>query len=54
MTVADDYSHRDQHLHLIVPITLLNHYVRKYDEQYLQHQHYLRPHPLELKLRNHA
>jgi uncharacterized protein YbgA (DUF1722 family)/uncharacterized protein YbbK (DUF523 family) len=39
---------------LIVPITLLNHYIRKYDEQYLQRQHYLRPHPLELKLRNHS
>jgi uncharacterized protein YbgA (DUF1722 family)/uncharacterized protein YbbK (DUF523 family) len=39
---------------LIVPITLINHYVRKYQEPYLQHQHYLNPHPTELKLRNHA
>lgn len=39
---------------LIVPITLLNHYVRKYDEPYLRKQVYLEPHPLELKLRNHA
>ncbi len=39
---------------LIVPVTLCNHYVRKYDERYLAGQWYLAPHPLELKLRNHA
>lgn len=39
---------------LIVPITLLNHYVRKYDQPYLKDQYYLNPHPLELKLRNHV
>lgn len=39
---------------LIVPVTLLKHYVLKYDEFYLQDQTYLKPHPLELKLRNHA
>lgn len=39
---------------LIVPITLLNHYVRKYDQPYLKQQVYLNPHPIELKLRNHA
>lgn len=39
---------------LIVPITLLNHYVRKYDQEYLKEQVYLNPHPLELKLRNHV
>ncbi len=39
---------------LIVPVTLLSHYVRKYDAPYLRTQTYLRPHPLELKLRNHA
>ncbi len=39
---------------LIVPITLLNHYIRKFNEPYLQSQYYLNPHPLELKLRNHA
>jgi len=39
---------------LIVPITLVNHYVRKYNEEYLADQFYLNPHPLELKLRNHA
>jgi len=39
---------------LIVPIALLNHYVRKYDDPCLKQQHYLNPHPLELMLRNHA
>lgn len=39
---------------LTVPITLLNHYVRKYDPPYLGDQCYLRPHPIELRLRNHA
>ena len=42
------------HVPLIVPITLLKHYVRKYNEPYLKRQHYLDPHPLELRLRNHA
>jgi uncharacterized protein YbgA (DUF1722 family)/uncharacterized protein YbbK (DUF523 family) len=39
---------------LIVPIVLLNHYVRKYDEPYLKQQYYLNPHPVELMLRNHV
>lgn len=45
---------RNQYVPLIVPITLMNHYVRKYQEGYLQQQYYLNPHPTELKLRNHA
>jgi uncharacterized protein YbgA (DUF1722 family)/uncharacterized protein YbbK (DUF523 family) len=39
---------------LIVPVTILNHYIRKYDEPYLKRQYYLNPHPLELQLRNHV
>jgi uncharacterized protein YbgA (DUF1722 family)/uncharacterized protein YbbK (DUF523 family) len=39
---------------LIVPVTLIGHYVRKYDERYLREQTYLNPHPAELRLRNHA
>jgi uncharacterized protein YbgA (DUF1722 family)/uncharacterized protein YbbK (DUF523 family) len=39
---------------LIVPITLINHYVRKYDQPYLKEQYYLHPHPAELQLRNHV
>jgi uncharacterized protein YbgA (DUF1722 family) len=39
---------------LIVPVTLLNHYVLKYDQPYLKNQYYLNPHPVELMLRNHV
>jgi uncharacterized protein YbgA (DUF1722 family) len=39
---------------LIVPLTLFNHYVRKFEVPYLAMQTYLNPHPIELKLRNHA
>ena len=39
---------------LIVPITLMNHYVRKYEEPYLKRQYYLSPYPLELMLKNHV
>ncbi|MDY6856576.1 MAG: DUF523 and DUF1722 domain-containing protein [Thermodesulfobacteriota bacterium] len=39
---------------LIVPITLVNHYVRKYQQPYLMQQTYLNPHPMALKLRNHV
>jgi len=46
--------YRNGHLPLIVPVTLLNHYVRKYEQPYLREQYYLNPHPLELQLRNHV
>ncbi len=39
---------------LIVPITLVRHYVRKYDVGYLGKQVYLDPSPKELMLRNHV
>ncbi len=39
---------------LIVPITLIRHYVRKYEVYYLMQQVYLQPHPKELMLRNHV
>jgi uncharacterized protein YbgA (DUF1722 family)/uncharacterized protein YbbK (DUF523 family) len=38
---------------LIVPLTLLQHHVRKYNVVYLKKQYYLNPHPIELMLRNH-
>jgi uncharacterized protein YbgA (DUF1722 family) len=47
-------SHRQGILPLIVPITLLQHYVRRFDQLYLKQQTYVHPHPLELKLRNHV
>jgi uncharacterized protein YbgA (DUF1722 family) len=39
---------------LIVPIFLINHYIRRFDEHYLKKQFYLNPHPMELMLRNHT
>ncbi len=50
--VIDQY--RTGLIPLIVPVTLLRHYVRKYDQPYLKEQIYLTPHPLELRLRNHV
>jgi len=50
LTVFDQY--RSGYVPLIVPITLINHYVRKYDQPWLKTQTYLNPHPFELKLRN--
>jgi uncharacterized protein YbgA (DUF1722 family) len=41
-------------LPLIVPVTLIAHYVRLFDEPYLREQIYLHPHPSELMLRNHG
>jgi uncharacterized protein YbgA (DUF1722 family)/uncharacterized protein YbbK (DUF523 family) len=47
-------NYRSGFLPLIVPVTLLNHFVRKYGQSYLSDQTYLTPHPLELALRNHV
>ena len=47
-------NYRQEYIPLIVPMTLINHYVRKYDQPYLKPQVYLNPHPLELQLRNHV
>jgi uncharacterized protein YbgA (DUF1722 family)/uncharacterized protein YbbK (DUF523 family) len=52
LEIIDEY--RKGYIPLIVPITLLNHYVRKYEQSYLKDQYYLHPHPIELKLRNHV
>ena len=52
LDIIDDYG--GERVPLIVPITLLNHYARKYGEPYLNRQVYLRPHPVSLKLMNHA
>lgn len=41
-------------LPLIVPLTLIKHYVYKLDIKYLQDQVYLNPHPKELMLLNHV
>jgi uncharacterized protein YbgA (DUF1722 family)/uncharacterized protein YbbK (DUF523 family) len=52
LEILDEY--RKGYIPLIVPITLINHYVRKYKEDYLRQQVYLNPHPIALQLRNHA
>lgn len=39
---------------LIVPVTLLRHFVRRFEVAYLSGQSYLEPSPKELMLRNHA
>jgi uncharacterized protein YbgA (DUF1722 family)/uncharacterized protein YbbK (DUF523 family) len=52
LEVIDQY--RQGYTPLIVPVTLINHFVRKYDQAYLKEQVYLHPHPHELQLRNHA
>jgi uncharacterized protein YbgA (DUF1722 family)/uncharacterized protein YbbK (DUF523 family) len=52
LELIDDY--KNELIPLIVPITLIRHYVRKYEHPYLKNQVYLNPHPVELKLRNHV
>ena len=52
LEVIDHY--RQEYIPLIVPITLIQHYVRKYNQPYLKEQIFLNPHPLELQLRNHV
>jgi len=48
----DDY--RRELVPLVVPITLIRHYVRLHAVSYLAGQVYLEPHPKELMLRNHV
>lgn len=44
-------QYRAEYVPLIVPLTLLKHYARKYKTDYLLSQTYIDPHPIELKLR---
>ena len=50
--VIDDYHHGL--IPLIVPLTLIKHYVQTFDVSYIRAQVYLNPHPKELMLRNHV
>jgi len=52
LEIFDQY--RLGYIPLIVPVTILKHYVRKYNEPYLAQQTYINPHPISLQLRNHA
>ena len=52
--LVDTISHYHKGLvPLIVPLTLLRHFFRKYPHPYIEDQYYLNPHPVELKLLNH-
>ena len=48
LEIVDYY--RQGHVPLLVPITLINHYVRLYDLAYLKEQHYLHPPRLQLQV----
>ncbi len=52
LALIEDYRRRM--IPLVVPLTLLRHYVRRFHVEYLQGQTYLEPHPKELMLRNHV
>jgi uncharacterized protein YbgA (DUF1722 family)/uncharacterized protein YbbK (DUF523 family) len=52
LRIIDDYYH--ELVPLIVPITLIKHYVMKRNVPYIRDQVYLNPHPKELMLRNHV
>jgi uncharacterized protein YbgA (DUF1722 family)/uncharacterized protein YbbK (DUF523 family) len=47
-------DYRQGYLPLIVPVTLIKHYVRQFGVSYLAGQVYLNPHPKELALLNHV
>jgi len=47
-------EHRQGQVPLVVPMTLMRHYVRRQQVTYLLGQTYLEPHPRELSLRNHV
>jgi uncharacterized protein YbgA (DUF1722 family)/uncharacterized protein YbbK (DUF523 family) len=47
-------QYREGAIPLIVPVTLFNHFTRKYHQPYLEKQTYLNPHPIALQLRNHV
>jgi uncharacterized protein YbgA (DUF1722 family)/uncharacterized protein YbbK (DUF523 family) len=52
LSILEDY--RKEIVPLIVPITLIRHYVKQHNITYLLEQVYLNPHPKELMLRNHV
>jgi uncharacterized protein YbgA (DUF1722 family)/uncharacterized protein YbbK (DUF523 family) len=52
MEVIEEY--RRATVPLVVPLTLIRHWVRRFDIAYLKGQTYLEPHPRELMLRNHV
>jgi len=51
LEVLEQYHHGL--IPLLVPVTLLNFFAKKFKQEYLVNQHYLDPPPLQLKLLNH-
>lgn len=51
LSVIGDYHHGLTPL--LVPLTLIKHYVQIFDVSYIRDQVYLNPHPIEVMLRNH-
>ena len=52
LAVIEDY--RQGLVPLVVPMTLIRHYIELHDVPYVNRQIYLNPHPRELMLRNHV
>jgi len=52
LDIIEDY--RQELVPLVVPITLIKNFIRKYDVTYIADQTYLNPHPKQLMLRNHV
>lgn len=52
LTMIADYKNGS--IPLLVPVTIINHYARKYQKPYLSQQYFLNPAPTEVKLLNHV
>jgi uncharacterized protein YbgA (DUF1722 family)/uncharacterized protein YbbK (DUF523 family) len=52
LALIDEYARL--RVPLVVPLTLFAHHIRRHSMSYLAGQIYLRPHPVELMLRNHV
>ncbi|MFW1677170.1 YbgA family protein [Pontibacter sp. JAM-7] len=50
LSAIEDY--RTKKVHLVVPLSLLQHYLKRYGSEYILSQAYLNPYPHELGLRN--
>ena len=50
LSVLDKY--RTGLVPLVVPLTLIRHYLKQYPDEYMDSQYYLEPYPDELMLRN--
>jgi len=47
-------AYRKEQVPLVVPLVLVDHYLKRHPDPYLARQTYLHPHPRELMLRNHV